>query len=174
MDSAVVTSGSPSGSPGADGARVRDLVRDIVAELAPDETPLVDGLFRFDDATVVRRLGGKGARREPLGFGMGEIAVLVSPVLWLALDEAAKRIAGIGVELAEKGVKAALRKVLRRPVPPVTIPPLTREQLGEVQQLVLETAQRRGLSAERAQELADAVVAKLALAGPDAAPAVGE
>ncbi|MEK8143418.1 hypothetical protein NKH18_18810 [Streptomyces sp. M10(2022)] len=39
--------------------RVRDLVRSVIAALAPEELPLVDGLRRFDDATVVRRLRGR-------------------------------------------------------------------------------------------------------------------
>ncbi|MFC8715712.1 hypothetical protein ACFUCQ_38265 [Streptomyces sp. NPDC057197] len=40
---------------------MRDLVRSVVADLAPDELPLVEGLCRFDDATVVRRLSRASA-----------------------------------------------------------------------------------------------------------------
>ncbi|MGW0513628.1 hypothetical protein ACWD1W_31050 [Streptomyces olivaceoviridis] len=39
----------------------------------------------FDDATVVRRLGGRSRRSDTLGFGLGEVAALVTPVVWLAL-----------------------------------------------------------------------------------------
>jgi hypothetical protein len=43
---------------------------------------------------------------------------------------------------------------------------LTREQLGEVRQRVVEVAVQRGLDDERATAIADALVARLALAAP--------
>ncbi|MFJ9033174.1 hypothetical protein ACIRQP_32590 [Streptomyces sp. NPDC102274] len=149
------------------GCRVRDLVREVIADLAPDELPLLDGLFNLDDATAIRRLTGRGQRREPLGFGMGEIAVLITPVVWLTLDQAARRIADAALDSASRESTALLRRLFRRRQAPVTMPPLTREQLVEVRRLVLETAERRGLPAERASEVADGVVAGLALAEPD-------
>ncbi|MEV0411465.1 hypothetical protein AB0I68_11845 [Streptomyces sp. NPDC050448] len=151
----------------SDGTRVRDVVRDVVAEVAPEELPLVAGLAGFDDATAVRRLGGRGRRRETLGFGLGEVAALVTPVVWLAVDQAAQRIAGAAVDGAASGARSALRKLLRRPAEAVTVPPLTREQLAEVRKSVLETAAQRGLEEVRALTIADAVVARLALAGPE-------
>jgi hypothetical protein len=151
----------------ADGDRVvRDVVRDVVAEVASEELVIVEGLAQFDDDTVVRRLARSGRRRDPLGFGVGEIAALVTPVVWLVLDEAAKRAVDSAVDGAAKGAKALLRRVVRRRVAPVTVPVLTREQLGEVRDRVLETAASRGLGQERAAAIADAVVARLVLAGP--------
>ncbi len=163
--------GSGADSPGehtvaTGGATVRDVVRDVVAKVAREELPLVEGLAGFDDATVVRRLGRRGGRREPLGFGLGEVVALVTPVVWLVVDQAAKKAAGSAVDGAAKGTKAALRKIFRRKAPAVAVPPLTREQLGEVRRRVLETAAQRGLSQERAMVIADAVVARLALAAP--------
>lgn len=143
---------------------VRDVVRDVVAEVAPEELVIVEGLTRFDDGTVVRRLAGSGRRRDPLGFGVAEIAALVTPVVWLVLDEAAKRAVDSAVDGAAKGAKALLHKVLRRRSAPVTVPVLTREQLGEVRRRVLETAAQRGLGQDRATAIADAVIARLALA----------
>ncbi|MFC5720965.1 hypothetical protein ACFP1Z_12385 [Streptomyces gamaensis] len=147
------------------GTTVRDVVRDVVSEVAPEELPLVTALFRFDDATVVRRLGRTGGRREPLGFGLGEVATMVAPVVWLVLDEAARKLAGAAVDGAAAKGKTALRKVLRtrRRQPPVAVPALTREQLADIQARVLETAARRGLDSARAEAIADAVVARLAL-----------
>ncbi len=146
---------------------MRDVVRDVVAEVAVEELPLVAGLAGFDYASAVRRLGGRSRRREPLGFGLGEVAALVTPVVWLALDQAAQKIAGAAVDGAAKGTKGALRKVFRSRAEAVTaVPPLTREQLVEVRQLVLETATQRGLGEQRASAIADAVVARLALAAP--------
>lgn len=71
---------------------------DVVAEVAPEELPLVAGLAGFDDATAVRRLGGRGRRRETLGFGLGEVAALVTPVVWLVVDHTAQRIVGTAVD----------------------------------------------------------------------------
>ncbi|KJK59211.1 hypothetical protein UK12_05595 [Saccharothrix sp. ST-888] len=149
---------------------MRDVVRDVVAEIAPTELVLVDGLARFDDATAVRRLRPQGGRREPLGFGLGEIVTLVTPVVWLALDETAKKLAETASDAAVKGGRAMLRKVLRRPTAPVVVPPLTPAQLAEVRERVLETASHRGLEAARAEAIADAVVARLALAAADPDP----
>ncbi|MFJ7998833.1 hypothetical protein ACIQ7D_17055 [Streptomyces sp. NPDC096310] len=152
--------------------RVRDLVREAVADLHPHELPLVDGLLDVDDATAVRRLRGQRSRREPLEFGIGEISVLITPVIWLTLDQAARRFADTAVEVTSQRSTELLRRLFRRSRPPVTMPPLTREQLAEVRCLVLECAEQRGLPAQRASEVADSVVARLVLAEP-AAPAPG-
>ncbi|MFI1629058.1 hypothetical protein ACH4YO_33820 [Streptomyces noursei] len=144
------------------------MVRDVVAEVAAEELPVVDALAGFDDATVLQRLRRRGRRREPLGFGLDEVAVLVTPVVWLVVDQAAKRIADGAVDGASKGAKAVLRKVLRRPTASVVVPQLTPAQLGEVRRAVLEMAARRGLAQERAVAVADAVVSRLAV--PDDGP----
>ncbi|MCZ1012948.1 hypothetical protein [Streptomyces noursei] len=128
----------------------------------------MDALAGFDDATVLQRLRRRGRRREPLGFGLDEVAVLVTPVVWLVVDQAAKRIADSAVDGASKGSKALLRKVLRRPTASVVVPRLTPAQLGEVRRAVLEVAARRGLAQERAVAVADAVVSRLA--APDDGP----
>ncbi|GAA2531956.1 hypothetical protein GCM10010423_29380 [Streptomyces levis] len=144
--------------------RVRDLVRDVVSEVAPEELPLVAGLAGFDDAGAVRRLGGGDRRRETLGFGIGEAAALVTPVVWLAVDQAAQRIVGTWVDSGITRMGTALRRLFRRPVSePVVIPPLTREQLALVRESVLTMAGQRGLEAERAAVIADAVVTRLVL-----------
>ena len=142
-------------------------MRDVVAEVAPEELPVVDGLAGFDDATVVRRLRRGGNRREPLGFGLGEIAVMVAPVVWIVVDQIAQKVAGTAVDGAAKGMKALLRKVFRKGSARVVIPPLTAEQLAEVRQKVFEAALQRGMSEERAQAVADAVVTRLALGPAD-------
>ncbi|MFH9763623.1 hypothetical protein ACH4MJ_26870 [Streptomyces anulatus] len=144
--------------------RLRDLVQDVVTEVAPEELPLIAGLAGFDDATAVRRLGGGDRRREPLGFGLGEVAALVTPVVWLALDQAVQRILGTWVDKVITETGTALRRLFRRPASePVTIPPLTPEQLALVRESVLTMAARRGLEPERATVIADAVVTRLVL-----------
>ncbi|MFI1198749.1 hypothetical protein ACH4VR_04630 [Streptomyces sp. NPDC020883] len=143
------------------------MVRDVVAAVAAEELPVVDALAGFDDATVLQRLRRRRRRREPLGFGLDEVAVLVTPVVWLGVDQAAKRIADSAVDGASKGAKAVLRKVSRRPTSPVVVPPLTPAQLGEVRRAMLEMAVQRGLAQEQAVAVADAVVARLAVPDDD-------
>ncbi|MEU8036898.1 hypothetical protein [Streptosporangium sp. NPDC049078] len=143
-----------------------DVVRDVVAKVAPEELVLVDGLAVLDDDAVMRRLGRRRGRREPLGFGLGEVAVLVTPVVWLVVDEAARRIGSEAGGSAAKGTKAILRKLLRKRTPAVVVPALTREQLAEVHQQVVETAMKHGLEDSRARLIADAVAGRLALAAP--------
>jgi hypothetical protein len=144
-------------------ATVSDVVRDVVAEAAPEELPLVEGLRRFDDETVVRRLTRRSRPREPLGFGLDEIAVLVTPVVWIVVEEAVRRIVDSTVAGMTKGTVARLRRHLRKRAAPLTVPPLTREQIVEVQQRVLELATKNGLERDRAVTLADLLGARLSL-----------
>ncbi|MEU2609634.1 hypothetical protein [Streptomyces albus] len=150
---------------------VRDVVHDVVARVAREELPVLEGLAQFGDATVVRRLGHRGGRRrEPLGFGAGEVAALVTGVVWLALDQTVRQLGERAADGVIRRAGGALRQVLRRDTAPVTVPPLTPEQLAEVRQRVLEVAARRGLGRERAETVADAVVARLALGPAEAVP----
>ncbi|GAA2089130.1 hypothetical protein GCM10009759_11790 [Kitasatospora saccharophila] len=142
---------------------VRDLVREVVAEHAPHELPLVDGLRTLDDAEVVRVLRGRGPRREPLGFGFAEVAALVTPVVWLALDQVLKQTAETIAESALRRCRSGIRKLLRRQAePPVSVVELTPEQLALVRTLVLERAAERGIAPQEAEALANDVVARIA------------
>lgn len=147
---------------------VRDVVRDVLAETAPEEVPLYEALnSRFDDDRVVRLLSRRTRRREPLGFGLNDLVPLAMPVVWLALDEVARR----GVEAAADSVtsrlRAGIRRIFRRTrAAPRTVPALTREQIAAVRQRVLEKADEAGIRGERAVALADGVIARLVLELP--------
>ncbi|MGH3784065.1 MAG: hypothetical protein ACRDRO_26470 [Pseudonocardiaceae bacterium] len=134
---------------------VSDVVRDVVAKAFPAELPLVAALSRFDDGTVVRRLTRRSRPREPLGFGLDEVAALLTPVLWIALEDTVRRIVDSAETSVAKKSKVLLRKLLRRRPARLTVPPLTHEQIAEVQQRVLEIAACNGLDQERAVMLAD-------------------
>ncbi|MFJ3794587.1 hypothetical protein [Kitasatospora sp. NPDC090091] len=151
--------------------RVRDVVREVIGEVAPEELVLLNGLLQYDDATVVGKLTGSGRRREPLGFGFGELVALVTPVVWLTVDQAARRAGEVAAENAARGTGTVLRRLFRRrSSESVTVPPLTREQLRGVRQQVQEAALDRGLSQDRASAIADAVVSRLALDGAGEPP----
>ncbi|MGV9245423.1 hypothetical protein [Streptomyces sp. NPDC003710] len=142
---------------------MRDLVREIVADVAPEELPLVEGLRQSDDESVVRRLSGRNRSREPLGFGLDEVTALVFPVVWLALDEAARKGVDAAVGSAGRGSRTLLRRLLRRPPAAGVMPALTAEQLDAVQRRVQELAASSGMEEGAAVVLAERVVARLAL-----------
>jgi hypothetical protein len=152
------------GSPG--GQAVRDVVRDVVAEVAPRELVVVDGLNGFSDAKAVRRLQRR-RRSDPLGFGPEEIVTLVTAVVWFVLNELAVRGTTIAVDETEKGLKGLWRRVLRRRRPRREIlPRLTVEEIHQVRQLVLDELIRRGMKEQRAIAAADAVLRRLLPGGP--------
>ncbi|AOS64559.1 hypothetical protein [Actinoalloteichus hymeniacidonis] len=169
MGSDTASSGGGNTTPNT----VRAVVHDVVAQVAPEELPIVAGLATMDEATVRRRLAEARSRREPLGFGLVEVIALVTPVVWLAVDHAAERIAESAVDGAAKGSRTLLRRLFRRRrrVAAAVVPPLSTEQLIEVRRLVLEQAATHGLDEPRASMVADAVVARLATRDPGAAPA---
>ncbi|MEU4641019.1 hypothetical protein [Micromonospora sp. NPDC023814] len=142
---------------------VAGVVRDVVAVHAPEELVVVEGLAALGGRAVARRLRGSGARREALGFGLADVAVLVTPVVWLVLNEVAQRAAGAAVNRAERGFGALWRRVFQRGTGQVVVPPLSKEQLGEVRRRLLEVAAERGLTEAKAVAVADAVVTRLAL-----------
>ncbi|MER7987993.1 hypothetical protein ABTY53_20765 [Streptomyces noursei] len=145
---------------------VRDLVREVVAEHAAHELPLVDSLRTLDDDRVVRTLARRGPRREPLGFGYAEVSAVVAPVVWLVLDQAARRTVDRATEgLLARG-QAGVRRLLRRA--PVaanrTLTALDPGELALVRAHIVEQATEGGIDRPDAEALADGVVARIATA----------
>ncbi|MFD7295256.1 hypothetical protein ACFV9W_18400 [Streptomyces sp. NPDC059897] len=145
-------------------ARVRDVVRDVVAEVAPDEVLLLDRLANLDEGRVTRLFARSVEDSEPIECGHVDVTAPVTPVLWLALDEAARGTT----------CKAARRKPLvyhlfrRPPQPPPELRCRTAAQLDAVRHLVHAHAHAARLGEDAAQALADSVAARLALELTDA------
>jgi hypothetical protein len=140
------------------------IVAAVIAGLAPAEVPLAESLYGLDPATALERLSSRPARGEPLGFGLEEIGVMLTPAVWIAVDETLRRVIGTVAERVDRP-RATQRGLFRRrrtPVP-VTVPALGPEQLASVEQCVLEAARRAGLSPEQSERVADGVVRRLAL-----------
>lgn len=152
-----------------DTATVRGVVRAVVAERASHELPLVEALWQLDDEQAVRILGGRGERREPLGFGLAEVTGLVTAVVWLVLDQAARRAVDTATDSAIERSRSGLRRLLRRTPaePPRLVPEWDRAELAAVRAQIVERAAERGIEDSEAQALADAVVAHLATADPE-------
>jgi hypothetical protein len=140
------------------------VVRDVVSEIAPEELVLLDASAALDDAQVARLL----ERRNREGFGMGDGVELTTPVVWLVVNEAAHQSVDAVTDSAVwRDMRSVVRRLFRRRTAPVVVPPLTLDQLDEVSRSVLLAAAQRGLSEQRAQVIAHAVVARLALGAPE-------
>jgi hypothetical protein len=153
-----------------------DVAREVVAECAPEELPLVNGLSRFDDRTVRRRLAQQGGHREPLGFGVDAAAVLVVSIVWTAIQDTAdtmvRATAESAIQRAVRWLGAASRRLLRPlfrgwssggPRKREPLPHFGGRELAEVRRRVLESARENGLSQHRAERLADCVAVRLAI-----------
>ncbi|MBY8863885.1 hypothetical protein K7711_46000 [Nocardia sp. CA2R105] len=140
---------------------VRSMVGDIVAEVAPEELPLIDRMGGLDDRVIVRQLRRRRPPREPLGFGVDEVVALVTPVVWLVLDKVAEHAVDAAVDGIGARVKALLRTIFRKSTPSVVTPPLAPGQLEEVRRWVLELAEQRGIDPDQAVEIAEAVEKRL-------------
>ena len=145
---------------------VRDLVREVVAEHAAHELPLVDSLRALDDDRVVRTLAGGGQKREPLGFGYAEVSALVTPVLWLVLDQAARRTVDRATEGLMARGRTGVRRLLGRAPDPAnrTLIALDPGELALVRTHIVEQATERGTDRREAEALADSVVARISTA----------
>lgn len=148
----------------AEPVAVRAVVRAVIREVAPEELPVIDGLSAVDDDTAVQLLNKKAQRDEPLGFGVGEVVVMVTPMVWVAVNEAARKLAAAAGDGAASGVRAVVKKIFRqRKTEHRTITPLTADQLAWVQQQVITAALDRGFGQKKASAIADAVISRLAL-----------
>jgi hypothetical protein len=151
----------------AGGSLLRDVIAGVVEEVAPEERPLLDALSGFDDATALRRLTARDGRDQPLAFGVEAATALVTSVVWIAVDETVRRIIDSTADRTVKPKRARARLFgRRRAVEPVIIPPLTTDQLRQVEQAVLDAARDAGFSQKRSERIAHGVVRRLVLAPP--------
>ncbi|PPJ38155.1 hypothetical protein C5E45_10325 [Nocardia nova] len=147
------------------------VVRDVVAEVAPDELPVVDRLRQLGDERAARLLARRRSGGDLLGFGIDEVAVLASPVLWIVLTKAAEQFTEGAISGGGRAARRWLRKRLGRAKAVTVLPPLAAEQIAEVRAQVLDSALRSGMDADRARLLADSVAGRLVV---DAVPELAE
>lgn len=139
---------------------VAEVVRDVVEQLAPDEMPAVNALAALDPAVASRRLARARTRRDPLGFGLGELLVTITPVVWVTVEHFAGRLG----ETAADTISDRVRKLFRgRATPRQVALPLSPDQVAKLRRKVLETGARQGLTPEQCAQIADAIIARLAL-----------
>ncbi|MCE0446573.1 hypothetical protein LT493_23820 [Streptomyces tricolor] len=88
-------------------------------------------------------LSSRGGDSE-LGFGLGEVAVLVTPLVWMVLQQFAQELAGATVRAATGRLSAAWRRLRGRPGSVSALPRLDEAQLEELCDIVTRRAQESG------------------------------
>ncbi|WP_306321923.1 MULTISPECIES: hypothetical protein [unclassified Streptomyces] len=142
--------------------KVRDVVRDVVAEVAPDEVLLLDSLAGLDDRRLTRLFAQRVRDEEPRGRDYVDVSAMVTPVVWMAVDEAARRTTDRTVDRFTPRRTPLLHHLFRRrPPSPSSIQSLTPAQLNSVRHLVRDHARAARLGDTAAEEVARAVVCRL-------------
>ena len=156
------------------------LARRAVADVAPQELPIFGPTSRAYFEDPKRAAGQPSTAEDMLGFG-AEVGLALTYLTPAALEVArsvAAYLSGevIGALKEEAGprIRALVRRLLGEgsPAEGAVTPKtdseteeaaelLTREQLGRVREVALETARRLRLSDDRSTTLADAIVGSL-------------
>jgi hypothetical protein len=130
----------------------------VVERAAPEEIPMVDGLGEMGDKAAVELLSKAGPRDERLGFGWTDVAILVTPVLYIALDQAVRKLVDDSIDGARRGVLRRLRSTMQRRTEGRGVPPLSDEQIAEIRDRVTVLAVERGVPGDKVERVRDAVV----------------
>lgn len=147
-----------------------ELARRVVRKIAPEELSsfdLVAAPYLENPEQAERRL--RSAHDDPLGFGLGDIVAMATPVIALVSGSVITAVSDSVGKAVRDGTTNAVRKAWRKlrgkPAEPLELPstPLTTTQLAEVRQIALERALSLGMKQQKAEALADALVAALVL-----------
>ncbi len=160
--------GAPAQSGQSRDVVARDVVRVVVESQASYEMAYFSRLARFDDSWALWRLHRARGHDEALAWGPGETATLITAVVWIALNEAAREFGLAAGDGMFAGLRALLRWLLRRKPKSVTIPPLTRQQQEKVRDMVEEELKKTNLS-KKAVAVANAVFWQLSKGFPSEA-----
>jgi hypothetical protein len=147
-----------------------ELARRVVRRIAPEELPSFDVVatpYLESPKQAERRL--RQAHDDPLGFGLGDIVELATPVIALVSGSVITAVSDSVGKTVRDGTAGAMRKAWRKvrgkSAEPLQLPstPLTTAQLAEVRQIALDRALSLGMKRQKAEALADAVIASLVL-----------
>jgi hypothetical protein len=147
------------------------LARHAVRQVAPQEMPLFRANSKAFLKDPTKAFQPKQSGDDPLGFGAGAEALLLTPAVLAVASEVAKfvisEITKATVKHTASGASETIGRLVARigrgePTPSGP-PPLTRQQLAEVREVAYATAVRLLVSEDQAQLLADSTVGALAL-----------
>ncbi len=149
-----------------------DVARDVVAQVAPQELPLfrsISSEYLKDPTSVTDKRSG---RDEMLGFGLGDAAPFLTPVILYVVtevikfltEEVKKSLRKASSELIEEVVRGLFKKFNSPGKKTKQTTSLSPEQLIEVRRIALEKAGQLKVSDEQAKLLADSIAERLASA----------
>jgi hypothetical protein len=146
---------------------VRDLAEAVVDEVAPEEAPIFSALadaYVKDPERALSQLGGGG---DPLGFGIDSAVVMMTPVAMLVAAEVVRHLSdqllppvvGRGKRAVERSFRRLLRRSSASDIAGEEAPVrLTTDQLAQVRRIAVEKARQAGVSKDKADLIADALV----------------
>jgi hypothetical protein len=156
--------------------------RDLIAELAPQELPLVSPISTAYFADPERTLQRRASSDQPLGFGVpAEVVTLLTPIALAVLSEVVAFLVAEIRKSTSSETTVLVNELVRRlfkklrgpdaaaPAPSTTSEAtgrlaLSRAQLVQVREIALQKARELGLAGNRAELLADSLVGGLAVA----------
>ncbi|EWC58698.1 hypothetical protein UO65_6052 [Actinokineospora spheciospongiae] len=133
------------------------IAKAVVADLAPDESVVVDVVGQEFLRDPERVLAEDGPRAPVLGSGIGTVVTMVTPVALAVGASVYQHLLDKAGESLVKGGGKLIRKVFRRG-----------DDSDAVRRVVEARALELGRSPEEATRIADAVIAELSR-GPDPA-----
>ncbi|NDJ55170.1 MAG: hypothetical protein GYB68_19030 [Chloroflexi bacterium] len=150
---------------------LNDLNRDLVAEMAPEELDMFGELMSEYYADPSPPNPDEQAADDPLGFGLGETIIAVTPASAAVLTAVIHLIMQISQHMAFDEVSDQLRVRIKslfkkRPKdepPPPDAPKLSADDLARVRQVAIDEAKRFGLPEERAILMGDVLYRRLSL-----------
>ena len=151
---------------------VRDISRVVVARVAPAENASFRVVSDAYFANANRRVPSRDGGTEPLGWGVGEAVTLLTPIVLTAMTEAIQyllvEIARTAVSRGRVAAAGTIRRLFGLDRHPDGGDPsaetadlaveLTDHQWAAVRRIVVDVAQRSGLSEDKAALIGDAVL----------------
>jgi hypothetical protein len=155
---------------------IQELSKDIVVEVAPEEMDLFDELVKeyFHDPTPPD-VSAK-PKDVPLGFGLGEVLIAVTPAATAMVNEVLKYVMSESINTAKEESAEAVKKQVKKlfiqekehekPAKKEDgeVRPLNKEQLEQVKKLARKQAIKFGISEDKAEKMANALIGSLVLA----------
>jgi hypothetical protein len=157
---------------------IAELSRRVVAEVAPNEEPAFNLRCAAYFKNPEKALKGDGGKGGAVDFGVGEIAVILTPIILEILREVLKDVLkDYFKSTVEKHTPTLLEKLKTffgqlfgndssqstLPQDVVQLPLLSQAQLIQAHQRAYEKAVELGVDANKSNEIADSVVLSLQL-----------
>ena len=118
---------------------VIDIVHAFITQVAPEELSRFSRLSRLYRENPENITRPKSEKDDMLGFGLGEVEHILTPLVMTIVTEVLIRLTDPTVDtLLAKG-KNALRRFFRKPPPPQPVPNFTPERFTQLREVIDKT-----------------------------------